>query len=171
MGEAETEELTPHPFRPPRLRPLIADDWAAALALDRRSLGGFWSEALWRGELGRTGSLAFGHDGGGVLLSIACGWVVVDELHITVLATDPGWRRRGLARALLQALAEAAVGRGCTRATLEVASGNGAALALYATAGFQTAGCRRGYYTNGDDALIQWRSLRGAGDGLCPPAV
>jgi ribosomal-protein-alanine N-acetyltransferase len=171
MGEADAEELTLHPFRPPPLRPLVADDWALALALDGRSLGGFWSEALWRGELGRPGALAYGHDGGGVLLSIACGWVVVDELHITVLATAPDWRRRGLGRALLQALAAAAFSRGCTRATLEVASGNQAALALYASAGFRTAGCRRGYYTNGDDALIQWRSLRGAGDGLCPAAV
>jgi len=170
MGEAEAEMLTPHPFRPPPLRPLIGADWAAALALDRRSLGGFWSEALWRNELERPGALAYGHDGGVGLLSIACGWVVVDELHITVVATDPDWRRRGLGRALLQALATAAVQRGCTRATLEVASGNRAAQALYAAAGFRTAGCRRGYYTNGDDALIQWRSLQGAGDGLCPPA-
>lgn len=171
MGEADAARVTHHPFRPPPLRPLVADDWGAALALDQRSLGGFWSDTLWRGELGRPGALAFGHDDGGRLLSIACGWVVVDELHITVLATDPDWRRRGLGRAVLQALAAAAVPRGCTRATLEVASGNGAALALYASAGFRTAGRRRGYYTNGDDALIQWRSLQGAGDGLCPPAL
>lgn len=161
--------MTHHPFRPPPLRPLIADDSRAALDLDRRSLGGFWSEALWRSELGRPGALAFGHGEGPRLLSIACGWVVVDELHITVLATDPDWRRRGLGRALLQTLIAAAVPRGCTRATLEVASGNGAALALYAATGFRTAGCRRGYYTNGDDALIQWRSLQGAVDGLRPP--
>jgi ribosomal-protein-alanine N-acetyltransferase len=171
MGEADARKMTNHPFRPPPLRPLIADDWEAALALDRRSLGGFWSEALWRAELGRPGALAYGHGDGERLLSIACGWVVIDELHITVLATDPDWRRRGLGRALLQALAAAAVGRGCSRATLEVASGNHAALALYAAAGFRTAGSRRGYYTNGDDALIQWSSLQGAGDGLCPPAL
>ena len=39
---------------------------------------------------------------------------------------------------------------------LEVASDNVAALALYAKAGFRTAGTRSGYYSDGRDALIQW---------------
>jgi hypothetical protein len=50
--------------------------------------------------------------------------------------------------------------RGCAQhATLEVAAGNIAAQALYAAAGFRTAGIRRAYYRNGDDALIQWLRL------------
>jgi ribosomal-protein-alanine N-acetyltransferase len=37
-----------------------------------------------------------------------------------------------------------------------VASDNVAALALYAKAGFRTAGTRSGYYSDGRDALILW---------------
>ena len=55
-------------------------------------------------------------------------------------------------------LAEA-VGRGARHATLEVAADNGAAQALYGSLGFQTAGVRRRYYRNGQDALIQWRRI------------
>jgi ribosomal-protein-alanine N-acetyltransferase len=44
---------------------------------------------------------------------------------------------------------------------LEVAAGNPAARALYAATGFRTAGVRRGYYRNGDDALIEWLNLAG----------
>jgi ribosomal-protein-alanine N-acetyltransferase len=41
-----------------------------------------------------------------------------------------------------------------------VSSANAAAQALYQRIGFATAGIRRGYYRNGDDALIQWRGLQ-----------
>jgi ribosomal-protein-alanine N-acetyltransferase len=51
--------------------------------------------------------------------------------------------------------------QGAAKATLEVGSGNRAALALYRALGFQTTGVRRGYYSNGEDALIQWVDLTG----------
>jgi ribosomal-protein-alanine N-acetyltransferase len=90
---------------------------------------------------------------------MACGWLVVDELHITLVATDPGQRRQGLGRLALSALLQQGVGAGAVHATLEVAASNAAAVALYAALGFQSAGVRRGYYRNGDDALIQWLRL------------
>mgnify|MGYP003330789341 CR=1 FL=1 len=60
----------------------------------------------------------------------------------------------------MQALLQEAAGQGAQHATLEVAASNEAAQALYAAAGFRTAGVRRAYYRNGDDALIQWMRLR-----------
>ena len=54
--------------------------------------------------------------------------------------------------------------RGAVSATLEVAAGNMAALALYRAAGFTTRGRRRGYYRDGGDALIQWAALTGPGE-------
>jgi ribosomal-protein-alanine N-acetyltransferase len=59
----------------------------------------------------------------------------------------------------LSALLQQGVGAGAVHATLEVAASNAAAVALYAALGFQSAGVRRGYYRNGDDALIQWLRL------------
>ena len=56
----------------------------------------------------------------------------------------------------MQALLQRARQHGAVHATLEVASDNVAALALYAKAGFRTAGTRSGYYSDGRDALIQW---------------
>jgi ribosomal-protein-alanine N-acetyltransferase len=61
--------------------------------------------------------------------------------------------------AALAALLREASAEGAQHATLEVAAGNIAAQALYAAAGFRTAGIRRAYYRNGDDALIQWLRL------------
>ena len=69
-------------------------------------------------------------------------------------------RRQGLGRQVLQALLSHGQRLGAERATLEVATSNTAAVALYRTLGFLDAGIRRGYYRNGDDALIQWARLQ-----------
>jgi ribosomal-protein-alanine N-acetyltransferase len=95
-------------------------------------------------------------------VALACGWLVVDELHITAVAVDPAQRRQGLGRQVLELLLAQAAARGAAHATLEVAAGNAAALALYGRCGFSTAGVRRAYYRNGDDALVQWRRLQDA---------
>jgi ribosomal-protein-alanine N-acetyltransferase len=132
------------------------------LALDQRALGGLWSEAQWRSELEDPRRPCWGLVQGGQLLAVACGWLVVDELHITAVAVEPAHRRQGLGRQVLELLLERAAQLGAAHATLEVAAGNGAALALYGRCGFRTAGVRRAYYRNGDDALVQWRRLRDA---------
>ncbi|MEB3350607.1 MAG: GNAT family N-acetyltransferase [Cyanobacteriota bacterium] len=155
----------PAPMAGPSLGPvpLTAADLAACLALDRRALGGFWSETQWRQELAQPRRPALGLWRAGELRAMACGWLVVDELHLVLVATDPAWRRQGLARLLLEALMAQAVAAGARHATLEVAAGNSAALALYTQLGFREAGRRRGYYRNGEDALIQWCRLQPQG--------
>jgi ribosomal-protein-alanine N-acetyltransferase len=81
--------------------------------------------------------------------------VIADELHVHNVAVDPGARRRGLARALLeQALATARESQ-VRAAHLEVRETNQAALALYAGLGFEVAGRRPDYYIDPrEDALL-----------------
>jgi ribosomal-protein-alanine N-acetyltransferase len=133
---------------------------AACLVLDERALKGFWSAQQWRSELEDPRRLCLGlaRDEEG-LSGVACGWLVVDELHITVLAVDPDERQRGHGRRLLTALLQRARQDGAAHATLEVRSDNIAALSLYHRVGFKTAGRREKYYRDGSDALIQWRRL------------
>ena len=145
--------------RNPQLAPLLASDLAAVLALDQQALGGFWSPAQWQSELEDPRRPGCGLWCSRALLAMASGWLVVDELHITLVATDPAHRRQGLGRRVLLALLNQALQLGAARATLEVAAGNQAALSLYGRLGFSVAGVRRGYYRNGDDALIQWIRL------------
>jgi ribosomal-protein-alanine N-acetyltransferase len=131
----------------------------ACLQLDRAALGGLWSEEQWATELAEPSRPCLGLWQGEELQALACGWLILDELHITVVAVDPRHRRRGRGRQVLQALLTEARGRGALRATLEVGADNPAARGLYAALGFREAGIRRGYYRNGEDALIEWLSL------------
>ena len=131
--------------------------WLAdCLALDRCALQGLWSEEQWRRELEDPRRLCLGWTEAKTLLGVACGWLVADELHITAVAVDPSVRRRGHGKHLLSALLQQARQQGAIHATLEVASHNTGAIALYADGGFQSAGTRRKYYSDGSDALIQW---------------
>ncbi|MEA5447514.1 GNAT family N-acetyltransferase [Leptolyngbya sp. CCNP1308] len=103
-----------------------------------------------------------------ILLGLGCYWAILDEAHITVLAIDPRYQRRGLGKWLLVNLLTDACDRQrpdpdeghrtLTRATLEVRPSNSRALALYESFGFETLGLRRRYYADGEDALILWQN-------------
>ena len=152
--------------QPARLGP---GDLEACLALDNAALGGLWSRTQWQRELGEPARPGVGLWLGQDLVAMACGWLIVDELHITLVAVAPQRQRQGHGRRVLRALLEHGRCTGATHATLEVAHRNAAARALYGATGFAEAGVRHGYYRDGDDALIQWLRLKP--DGRCglPP--
>ena len=85
-------------------------------------------------------------------------WKIFDEGHITNVAVAPEYRRKHIARAMLEALMEVTAEAGIERYTLEVRAGNEPAIRLYEGLGFKSEGIRPGYYEdNGEDAIIMWR--------------
>jgi ribosomal-protein-alanine N-acetyltransferase len=81
-----------------------------------------------------------------------------DEAEILTIAVLPPWRRAGLGGRLLDAALDGARSDGAATMFLEAASGNTAALALYAARGFVRMGMRKGYY-GGEDAITMRREL------------
>jgi [ribosomal protein S18]-alanine N-acetyltransferase len=128
----------------------------ACLKLDARALNGLWTSEHWQRELSEPDRICVGIAASNdVLVAVSCGWVVLDELQITLLAVDPEQRRRGLGRAVLQQLLVDASKAGVRQAILDVAEDNLAAQSLYSSLGFKTIGSRAHYYRDGQDALIQ----------------
>jgi [ribosomal protein S18]-alanine N-acetyltransferase len=82
-------------------------------------------------------------------------WRIAGELQIQNVTTAPDYRRRGLARELLQHVLVLA--GDCHFATLEVREGNFAARVLYESLGFVEVGRRPRYYTNGETAVLMQR--------------
>jgi ribosomal-protein-alanine N-acetyltransferase len=80
-------------------------------------------------------------------------WLLGDELELIDVATAEHARRRGAARTLLRAVVEHYRDAGSTAMFLEVRAGNQPAIQLYESLGFDTTRTRRGYYSNGEDAL------------------
>ncbi len=83
-------------------------------------------------------------------------WFSGDEAHVTNVAVEPAHQRTGVATALLVALAEAAIERGCIAWTLEVRVSSTGAQELYRRFGFNPAGVRARYYENTEDAIVMW---------------
>ena len=78
-----------------------------------------------------------------------------DEGEILNLAVAPAGRRRGLGRALVEAMLEALRTRGIRQVYLEVRESNSSARALYASRGFKEVGRRKAYYRRPvEDAIV-----------------
>jgi ribosomal-protein-alanine N-acetyltransferase len=73
-----------------------------------------------------------------------------DEIEILNLAVAPAFRRRGIAKALLDKLPKCEI-------FLEVRESNLAARGLYQAAGFREVGLRRGYYQDPPEGAIVMR--------------
>jgi ribosomal-protein-alanine N-acetyltransferase len=127
----------------------LSTDSAALLAdLHRLSFPDPWNESAICDLLAGPGVFAFFSRDGFVLARAAGG-----EAEILTLAVAPGARGRGLGRGLLRAAAIHAATLGAASMFLEVGADNPAALALYASLGFERVGLRKGYY-QGRDAWV-----------------
>lgn len=91
-------------------------------------------------------------------------WLIGDEAHVVVIATEPNWRRYGLGQWLLLEMMAAARRQGALQMTLEVRQRNRAARQLYLGLGFTEVGVHKEYYRDtGEDAHVL--TLFGLDDG------
>jgi ribosomal-protein-alanine N-acetyltransferase len=129
------------------------DDVAVLAALHQTSFPHPWSGDAICDLLAGPGVFAWSTENGFVLARAAAG-----EAEILTLAVVPSARGHGLGRALLKAAASHAVSLGAASIFLEVGADNPAALALYASLGFDRVGQRKAYYAShgaGDAWVLQ----------------
>jgi len=82
----------------------------------------------------------------GVMAGYAVLMSAAGEAHLLNLSIAASWQGRGLGRALLHHMIDAARASGAGKIFLEVRASNAAARALYAKSDFREIGVRRGYY-------------------------
>lgn len=130
------------------------------VALDQRCFGQLWSAEQYQREFDSPNSdlLVLVQTTTQTVLAYGCVWQIVDEAHVTIVAVHPDYRRRGFGQLMMWGIIQSAIQRGLTRATLEVKASNQSAIHLYEQFGFETAGRRKKYYADGEDALILWKN-------------
>jgi ribosomal-protein-alanine N-acetyltransferase len=78
-------------------------------------------------------------------------WLVVDESHISTIASDEKWRGHGIGELMLLAMIERSIELGAQIVTLEVRVSNLVAKHLYQKYDFKTVGRRPRYYRDNDE--------------------
>ncbi len=132
-------------------------DLIDVVPIERLCFGDRWSVQAFANELENPASTYFVARENGKIVGYAGFWLILDEAHITTIATHPQWQRRSIGEQMLLALIDAAASKGAKWLTLEVRASNASAQRLYAKYGFTALGRRRGYYQDdGEDALVMW---------------
>ncbi len=115
-----------------------------------------WSKQLIREAVESDGSnyfhVAVSPDD--AILGYICYSLVADEVHILTLATDPQYRRQGIAHSLIMDSIEKGRVYGAVRADLEVRESNESAIRLYQGLGFALVGRRPRYYSNPTEGAL-----------------
>ena len=96
----------------------------------------------------------------GVVAGYVGMYFVLDEGNIINVATHPSYRRRGLAKALLEKLDEISFELGLLDLYLEVRLSNESAKALYTSEGWEVIGTRKNFYSHPiEDAVLMKKVL------------
>ena len=136
------------------LRPMERADLEQVLAVENQCYAFPWSAELFLRELENPLATVDLLWMGGDLAGYLCSWLVAGELQILNVATAPAFRRRGVAATLLRHALARGRQQGFQGAFLEVRASNFEAIALYGTFGFKPVSLRKGYYADGEDALL-----------------
>lgn len=139
-----------------KVRVATSEDIASIRELELEAFGFTWDNDVFEKELQRTDCLfTIGEQQGVVAAMASLNWIV-DEVHLMSIAVAPAFRGQRLASQLLGENLAFCQGLNLQWMTLEVKWDNPPALALYKSYGFTTAGRRKNYYRDGQDARIMW---------------
>jgi ribosomal-protein-alanine N-acetyltransferase len=149
----------------PRYRRMTAADVDAVVAIEDAIYPHPWTRGNFADSL-QAGYHCWIVECGGAVSGYTVVMVAAGEAHLLNLSVAAPWQRRGMGRELLKFALKLARDYGAGRILLEVRPSNGAAIALYAQAGFAEIAVRRGYYPAGEgreDAVVLERLLEERG--------
>lgn len=146
-----------------KIFPMSFTDLEEVMEIENLSFPQPWHKSQFKKELINPISFPFVgkilHNGKLKLISYIVFWLVSDEAHILNIAVHPEYLRRGIATELMFFSMANMQEMGAIDIFLEVRSSNVAANRLYKSLGFKDIGLRKGYYENGEDAMVMYYEL------------
>ena len=135
-----------------------ARDIDAIVLLEELSFDPPWSRTSIENEVCKS-RLArfFVAEQDGIVVGYIGSRIVFGECEIFNVAVHPDCRGQGIASTLMQYFIDSVEAEGAGAISLDVRPSNAPAIALYTKFGFEDKGRRRGYYSDGEDAIIMWR--------------
>lgn len=144
------------------IRAMVPEDADQVAAVEEQCFAMPWSRQSFWEEASHQETiylLAIDRDNNDQVVGYVGCWVLSGEGDITNVAVAPAYRRKGVARKLLERLIELLKEQQVTAVTLEARASNTPAIVLYQSLGFKSVGLRPRYYTNPvEDAEIMWKT-------------
>lgn len=141
------------------LRPMRMDDLPAVQEIEAASYPDPWPESGFSSELDSTAPPVVA-EMSGLTVGYLCRMLGPQEMHITNVAVQSDFRRRGIARRLLQDTIDFAAQQNCVWIYLDVRPSNVAARTLYERFGFVEIFRRKKYYNRPpEDGLVMARPV------------
>jgi ribosomal-protein-alanine N-acetyltransferase len=142
------------PAREVSLRPFVWSDLPLVLKIEQASFPSPWKSEFFLKELCNPYGRFLVAEQEGQVIGYICTWLVADEGQILNVAVHPDHRQRGVGRLLVRETLAETCQRRARSVSLEVRKSNLPAITLYEKLGFREVAVRRGYYENGEDALL-----------------
>lgn len=144
---------------------MTSRDLDEVMAIESKSFSRPWTREHFIEELYSPRSRPLvARTGAGGIAGYICPMIVLDEGEILDVAVRHDCRGRGIGKALVgEAIHELSL-RGARIVCLEVRVSNLSALELYRKLGFRETGRRRGYYENGEDAILMEYTINDSED-------
>ncbi len=137
------------------IRRAMLADVPALVAIERACFSDPWTASGIRETIQYETARAFVAEAEGEAVGYVMARISGEEGEILNLAVLPKWRRKGIARCLLDEALGSIAAAGVTEAYLEVRQSNGEAITLYQSQGFRPVGVRPDYYRDPrEDALV-----------------
>lgn len=137
----------------------ITADVRAVHALEQRCFPSPWRREFFESEITNEGRFNLVARLDGVIAGYLFAMWFGDEMHVNKIAVDEASRRRGIALVLMQRCTAFAVEQGVTSISLEVRQSNDEAQQFYHFLGFEAEYVRKGYYPDGEAAVVMMKEL------------
>ena len=159
-SQAERERAEREKNAVPKVRRMTMEDGAAVAEMEHQLFSDAWSEKSILETLDQTNTICLIAEKAGRTAGYLLAYTAADEAEIARIAVVKELQRQGAARALLTELESVCGSEGIKKILLDVRSGNSAARALYANAGFKEDGIRQRFYEDPvEDAILMSREL------------
>jgi len=142
------------------VRDMTVADFDAVMALEEKIFPDAWPQSAFEEIIAEDSWSAVVVQYRGEIIGYGCYLVVLDESHLANIAVDSSYRRKSVAKHILNHILRDVKRKKCRIILLEVRVSNDSARAFYERFGFKELYRRPGYYQNPDeDALVMARSI------------
>ena len=143
------------------MAPVLEEHIDSLVELENLAFSSPWTRGMFETEFMNPAASIIGLWDGERLVAYLDYWIMGDEAHVMSLGVHPAYRRRGLARRLMNEMIARARNAGCSYVILEARISNEPAIALYMGLGFIRIGIRKKYYHDtGEDAVVMLLPLK-----------